>query len=109
MAVAAAEVETFERESLWQRFKDNLKSGNLGSWPVILALWTTVAMGVLGAADDWRKLTSRGSKGLSAKRKLAFQTAISLVVVGALYAHAAPATKPGAASGNTTRRKRRKP
>ena len=45
MAVAAtSEVETFEAESLWQRFKDNFKAGNLGSWPVILALWIVVAV-----------------------------------------------------------------
>lgn len=68
----------------------------LDNLPVILALWTTVAMGVLGAADDWRKLTVRGSKGMSARRKLAFQGAISLVVVAALYAHASPAQRPGA-------------
>ena len=45
MAVAAAsEVETLEDESLWQRLKDNFKAGNLGSWPVILALWIVVAV-----------------------------------------------------------------
>ena len=38
------EVETLEEESLWQRLKDNFKSGNLGSWPVILALWIVVAV-----------------------------------------------------------------
>jgi D-xylose transport system permease protein len=40
----AAEVETLEQESLGQRLKDNFKSGNLGSWPVILALWIVVAV-----------------------------------------------------------------
>ena len=45
MAVAATpEIETLEEESLGQRFKDNLKAGNLGSWPVILALWIIVAV-----------------------------------------------------------------
>jgi D-xylose transport system permease protein len=45
MAVAAAsEVETLEDESLWQRFKDNFKAGNLGSWPVILALLIVAAV-----------------------------------------------------------------
>ena len=44
MAVATAEVETLEQESLWQRLKDNFKSGNLGSWPVIFALWIVVAL-----------------------------------------------------------------
>jgi D-xylose transport system permease protein len=40
----AAEVETLEQESLGQRLKDNFKSGNLGSWPVILALWIVVVL-----------------------------------------------------------------
>jgi D-xylose transport system permease protein len=45
VAVAATpEVETLEEESLWQRLKDNFKSGNLGSWPVIIALWIVVAV-----------------------------------------------------------------
>ena len=45
MAVAAStEVETLEQDSLWQRFKDNFKAGNLGSWPVIVALWIVVAV-----------------------------------------------------------------
>ena len=33
-----------EHESPWQRLKDNFKSGNLGSWPVIFALWIIVAV-----------------------------------------------------------------
>ena len=41
---ASAEVEALEAESLWQRLKDNFKSGNLGSWPVIFALWIIVAV-----------------------------------------------------------------
>jgi D-xylose transport system permease protein len=41
---AAVDLEVPEEESLWQRLKDNFKSGNLGSWPVILALWIIVAV-----------------------------------------------------------------
>ncbi len=67
----------------------------LDNLPVILALWTTVAMGVLGAADDWRKLTVRNSKGMSARRKVALQSAISLVVIAALYVHAPSTERPG--------------
>ena len=69
--------------------------GRLDNMAVLLALWTTVALGVLGAADDWQKLTVRGSKGMPARTKLAFQGVVSLVVVGALYAHASPAERPG--------------
>jgi D-xylose transport system permease protein len=43
MAVAAPEAAPLE-ESLWQRLKDNIRSGNLGSWPVIFALWIIVAV-----------------------------------------------------------------
>lgn len=41
---AAVELEVPEEESLGQRLIDNFKSGNLGSWPVILALWIIVAV-----------------------------------------------------------------
>jgi len=41
---AVVEQEGFATESLWQRLKDNFKAGNLGSWPVILALWIVVAI-----------------------------------------------------------------
>ena len=70
----------------------------LDNLAVLLTLWTTAAMGVLGAFDDWSKLTVRGSKGMSVARKLAFQTAIAAVVVAALYAHASPGQRPGAVS-----------
>ncbi len=33
-----------ELESPWQRLKDAFRSGNLGSWPVIFALWMIVAV-----------------------------------------------------------------
>jgi phospho-N-acetylmuramoyl-pentapeptide-transferase len=69
--------------------------GRLDNLAVLLALWTTVAMGVLGAVDDWNKLTVPGSKGMSVRTKLAFQAAISAIVVGALYAHGSPAERPG--------------
>jgi D-xylose transport system permease protein len=44
VTTAAVEQEAFGGESLWQRFKDNFKAGNLGSWPVIIALWIIVAV-----------------------------------------------------------------
>jgi phospho-N-acetylmuramoyl-pentapeptide-transferase len=77
--------------------------GRLDNIAVLLALWTTVALGVLGAADDWKKLTVRGSKGMSARTKLAFQAAISVVVVAALHAHATPSKMPGLAGAPVAR------
>ena len=44
MSAEASAPEPAERESLWQRLKDNFRSGNLGSWPVILSLWIIVAV-----------------------------------------------------------------
>jgi phospho-N-acetylmuramoyl-pentapeptide-transferase len=70
----------------------------LDNLPILLALWTTAAMGVLGAFDDWQKLTVRGSKGMSATRKLLCQGAIAAVVVATLYAHAPAGANPGAVS-----------
>ena len=70
----------------------------LDNLPILLSLWTTAAMGVLGAFDDWQKLTVRGSKGMSATRKLLCQGAIAAVVVATLYAHAPAGAKPGEVS-----------
>jgi D-xylose transport system permease protein len=44
MAVAAPDADAVRDESIWQRLKDAVRSGNLGSWPVILALWIIVAV-----------------------------------------------------------------
>ncbi len=52
------------------------------TWVTLVAF---LAFGALGAADDWKKLTKPGSKGMSEKRKLFGQLAISAVVLGVLY------------------------
>jgi phospho-N-acetylmuramoyl-pentapeptide-transferase len=72
--------------------------GRLDNLAVLLTLWTTVAMGMLGAADDWRKLTVPGSKGMGAWTKIGWQTAIASVVVVALWLHGGP----GSMSGQVT-------
>jgi phospho-N-acetylmuramoyl-pentapeptide-transferase len=60
--------------------------GRLDSLYTLLCLWTVIALGVVGAWDDWLKATGRRRRGMSARTKLALQLGISLVVVGILYA-----------------------
>jgi phospho-N-acetylmuramoyl-pentapeptide-transferase len=67
----------------------------LDNLPVILCLWTTAAMGALGGVDDWRKMTVKGSKGLSERAKLSWQTAIAMAVTAALFMHSRPEDQPG--------------
>lgn len=52
------------------------------TWIILLSF---LAFGVLGAADDWKKLTDPQSRGISAKQKLSGQLAIALLAIGALY------------------------
>jgi phospho-N-acetylmuramoyl-pentapeptide-transferase len=52
-------------------------------------LWTvlgvTLAYGLIGFIDDWRKLTRRNSKGLSARAKMLWQTLVALLAAAYLY------------------------
>ncbi len=52
------------------------------TWVTLVAF---LAFGALGAADDWKKLTKPGSKGMSERKKLFGQLAISAAVIGVLY------------------------
>lgn len=74
--VAALLVSTL----LWCRL-DNLH--------VVLAMVLTAGLAAVGFVDDYKKLTIRHSKGLSARAKLTGQTVVTLFVIGALawYAH----------------------
>jgi len=69
--------------------------GRLDNLAVVLALWTTAALGMLGAVDDWQKLTVAKSGGMAARHKLAVQGVVGLIVVGALYLHAPADHRPG--------------
>jgi phospho-N-acetylmuramoyl-pentapeptide-transferase len=51
-------------------------------WIVLLA---TLAFGVIGFIDDYRKLSARNSKGLSARAKYSAQSVVALAVAAALY------------------------
>ncbi|GIW72910.1 MAG: phospho-N-acetylmuramoyl-pentapeptide-transferase [Planctomycetota bacterium] len=52
----------------------------------LLVLGAMLALGLIGAADDWKKLRSRG-RGLGARTKLALQCAVGLAIGLALFAH----------------------
>jgi phospho-N-acetylmuramoyl-pentapeptide-transferase len=57
-------------------------------WDVLhvwVVLASFLAFGAVGAADDWRKLTVPGSRGMSERTKLALQVAISLAAASVLY------------------------
>ncbi len=68
----------------------------LDNLAVILCLWTTAALAVLGALDDWQKLTVPGSPGMPARTKLIAQGLIGLAATFALYCHSPAAERPGA-------------
>lgn len=53
---------------------------------VWLVLMVTLGYGLIGFADDYRKLTRRNSRGVPGKVRLAFEVAIALLVSVVLYA-----------------------
>jgi len=58
---------------------------NLTSMFVWVALGTTLAFGIIGFTDDYRKIVKKRSLGLSARAKLLLQTASALVVGMVLF------------------------
>jgi phospho-N-acetylmuramoyl-pentapeptide-transferase len=60
--------------------------GRLDNLYTLLCLWTVVALGVIGAWDDWLKATGRRRRGMSMKTKLVCQLIVTVTVVGVLYA-----------------------
>src|ERR1700682_621379 len=53
--------------------------GNLTNRFVWVVLLVTLGFGAVGWVDDWRKVVRRNPKGLSARKKLLFQSLIGLV------------------------------
>jgi phospho-N-acetylmuramoyl-pentapeptide-transferase len=60
---------------LWARLNDP------SMWCVLL---TTLAMGILGGIDDFRKVSTRNSNGISATKKLIFQVLIAFCTLWAM-------------------------
>ncbi|EKD45168.1 MAG: hypothetical protein ACD_70C00037G0001, partial [uncultured bacterium] len=59
--------------------------GNLNNAYIWIALFVTMGFGVVGCVDDYRKITKKNTKGLSARKKLLFQSLIAFVAIGILY------------------------
>ncbi len=64
--------------------------GRLDNKYVWVVLLTTLAFGVVGWVDDYRKLVLQDPKGLASRYKYLWQSVIALVVVVYLYANAQP-------------------
>jgi phospho-N-acetylmuramoyl-pentapeptide-transferase len=58
---------------------------NLDSRLVWIMIGLTVSYGVLGFIDDYSKVKGGSSKGISARRKLFWQTLLALIVAVAIY------------------------
>lgn len=58
---------------------------DLANKQVWLVLFVTVATGLVGWLDDYRKVILKNSKGLSSKQKLLWQTIIALIAAYLIY------------------------
>jgi phospho-N-acetylmuramoyl-pentapeptide-transferase len=61
--------------------------GDTFTWTV---LFVTVSFGLIGFADDYRKLTRRSHHGVSGRVRLLLQIAIAVFAVAVIMRHAAP-------------------
>jgi len=59
--------------------------GRLDNFYVVMGLWTVVAFSLIGAADDWVKLTVEDSKGMRSLTKLRLQCLAGAVIVVVLW------------------------
>jgi phospho-N-acetylmuramoyl-pentapeptide-transferase len=59
--------------------------GNLGNLYVVLIIFVTAALGVVGFIDDYLKVVRKKPKGLIARYKIVGQVAVALVVGSTIY------------------------
>lgn len=59
--------------------------GDLSQINLWIVLLVTLAFGLLGAVDDYKKLVLKNSKGLSARKKFFWQSVIALAIVFFLF------------------------
>jgi len=59
--------------------------GDLGNHYIWAILFTTIAFGVIGWVDDYRKLVDKNPRGMGARNKFLFQSISGLIVAGFLY------------------------
>jgi len=64
-----------------------LMLADIGNSYVLLALFGTVAFGVIGFLDDYLRLTRKNSKGMTPRVKLFVQFAVAFMVAVVLYAY----------------------
>lgn len=58
---------------------------NLTNLYIWVALFVTLGFGVIGFIDDYRKITKKNTKGLSARKKLWYQSIVTFIATGTLY------------------------
>lgn len=59
--------------------------GDLNDPYIWIALFVTMGFGAVGCVDDYRKITKKNTKGLSARLKLLYQSLIALIAILTLY------------------------
>jgi len=59
--------------------------GDLANSYIWIALFVTMGFGAIGCIDDYRKITKKNTKGLSARAKLFYQSLIALIAISILY------------------------
>ena len=59
--------------------------GDLTNPYIWIALWVTLGFGWIGFVDDYRKITQKNTKGLSARKKILYQSLIALIAILTLY------------------------
>src|SRR3990167_2843341 len=67
---------------------------NLNNIYIWIALFVTLGFGAIGFIDDYRKITKKNTKGLSACKKILYQSVITFIAISILYLTAS--------SGSTT-------
>ena len=67
--------------------------GDLSSEKVWVVLGVTMAFGLIGGIDDYKKLVYGNSKGLSARAKYFWQTVVGLFAAWFIYSHATTAAE----------------
>lgn len=63
--------------------------GNLSNSYLWIALFVTMGFGAIGCVDDYQKIAKKNTKGLSAGKKLLFQSLIAFIAISILYFTAA--------------------
>jgi len=58
---------------------------NLANIYIWIALFVTLGFGAIGFVDDYRKITKKNTKGLSARKKILYQTLITFIAISILY------------------------